>query len=39
MAAVNNYCTRAVLIEKGKIAIDGSPAEVADAYDNLFKSR
>lgn len=37
MGAVRQYCTRAVLIEKGKVAVDGSPDEVADAYDNLFK--
>lgn len=38
MGAVRQYCTRAVLIEKGKVAIDGSPDEVANAYDNLFRA-
>lgn len=38
MAQVEKYCTRAVLIEKGKVTIDGNPSEVTSAYNNLFES-
>lgn len=37
MTAVKNYCTRAVLIEKGVVKMDGSPEEVASGYEELFK--
>ncbi|MCA9341670.1 ABC transporter ATP-binding protein [Candidatus Saccharibacteria bacterium] len=37
MAQVEKYCTRAILIEKGKVTIDGNPSEVASAYNHLFE--
>lgn len=36
MGNVRKFCTRAVLIEKGKVTIDGSPEEVAKGYEGLF---
>ena len=36
MDQVERYCTRAVLIEKGRVTIDSTPSEVAKAYNNLF---
>ncbi|WP_260763406.1 ABC transporter ATP-binding protein [Candidatus Mycosynbacter amalyticus] len=37
MGAVTKYCTKALLIEKGKIKIEGNPEDVANQYvaDNL----
>ncbi|MBR2767250.1 ABC transporter ATP-binding protein [Candidatus Saccharibacteria bacterium] len=37
MENVRKYCTRAILIENGKIALDDSPEKVAKAYENLWK--
>ncbi len=37
MENVRKFCDRAILIDKGKITIDGSPDEVASAYENLWK--
>lgn len=37
MSAVRQYCTRAVLIEDGKIKVEGTPDEVAESYEELFK--
>ncbi|MDR1196689.1 MAG: ATP-binding cassette domain-containing protein [Candidatus Nomurabacteria bacterium] len=37
MGAVKEYCDRAVLLENGKVAFDGDPAEAADRYNGLFK--
>jgi ABC-type polysaccharide/polyol phosphate transport system ATPase subunit len=31
------YCTRAFLLEKGKISFGGDPEKVADAYNQLFQ--
>jgi ABC-2 type transport system ATP-binding protein len=36
MGAVRQYCDRAVMIEEGKIVKQGSPDEVAQAYQKLF---
>lgn len=36
MGAVRQYCDRAVMIEKGEIAISGSAEEVAQEYQKLF---
>ncbi|MBR3329556.1 ABC transporter ATP-binding protein [Candidatus Saccharibacteria bacterium] len=38
MENVRKFCDRAILIEKGKITLNGDPKEVADAYENLFKN-
>lgn len=32
MTAVRSLCTRAVLLEKGEVALDGSTAEIVDRY-------
>lgn len=37
MANVENYCTRAILIENGKIALEGNPKKVAEAYKKLWQ--
>lgn len=37
MENVRQFCDRAILIEDGKIAAEGSPDEVAEAYENLWK--
>lgn len=37
MANVRKYCSRAILIENGKILQDGKPDKVATAYENLWK--
>ncbi len=37
MENIRRFCDRAILIEKGKITLDGNPKEVATAYENLFK--
>ena len=36
MENVRKYCTRAILIEKGKISIDDEPEKVATAYEKLW---
>ena len=36
MESVRKYCTRAILIDDGKIIKDGSPSKVADAYLKLW---
>lgn len=36
MGAVREYCDRAILINEGKIAHEGSPNDVADEYLKLF---
>ena len=36
MDNVRKYCTRAILLEKGKIKLMGDPNEVADAYKALW---
>lgn len=36
MEAVRKFCDRAILIEEGKIMMDGEPEEVAKAYENLW---
>jgi len=36
MDAVRKYCTRAMLIEKGEILIQGDPEEVSEAYSAQF---
>lgn len=37
MEAVRRHCTRAMLIDNGKITAVGNPDEVADRYSELFK--
>lgn len=37
MDNVRKFCDRAILIENGKVTLDGSPEKVAKAYENLFK--
>ena len=37
MDKVIDFCDRAILIEKGRIKLDGDPKEVAEAYKNLWK--
>lgn len=39
MSAARDYCDRAVLIEDGKVAFDGSPDEAADRYYSLFNTK
>ena len=36
MDNVRKFCDRAILIEGGKIKLDGDPEEIADAYSNLW---
>ena len=36
MSAIERYCTRAIMIEKGEIVKSGSNLEVAEAYRELF---
>lgn len=36
MKNVEEFCDRAILIEKGKIKMDGKPKEVAEAYKKLW---
>ena len=36
MANVREFCTRAILIEEGKVKLDGKPEKVADAYEKLW---
>lgn len=37
MENVTRFCNRAILIENGKIALEGEPKIVAEAYNNLWK--
>lgn len=37
MENVRNHCTRAILIENGKIALEGEPEKVANAYKQLWQ--
>lgn len=37
MENVRRFCDRAILIEQGKVAAEGSPEEVAKAYENLWQ--
>ena len=36
MENVRKFCDRAILIEKGRVMIEGKPDEVATAYENLW---
>ena len=36
MAAVEKFCDRAILIENGKISLEGDPVKVAKAYNKLW---
>ncbi len=36
MNNICKYCTRAILIEKGKVELDGEPSTIAKAYNNLW---
>ncbi len=36
MENVREFCDRAILIEQGKIIMDGDPNEVADAYSEML---
>ena len=36
MGDVRKFCTRAILIDDGKIVLDGDPKDVADAYLKLW---
>ena len=36
MGNVRNFCTRAILIEEGKVKLDSTPNKVADAYEKLW---
>ena len=36
MDNVRKYCTRAILLEKGKVELDGNPEKVAEAYEKLW---
>lgn len=36
MENIEKYCSRAILIENGKIAVEGDPKTVAKAYKNLW---
>ncbi|MBQ3293261.1 ABC transporter ATP-binding protein [Candidatus Saccharibacteria bacterium] len=36
MNNVTKYCTRAILIENGKVILDGEPKKVAEAYEKLW---
>ena len=36
MNNVRSFCTRAILIEDGKVKLDSTPNEVADAYEKLW---
>ncbi|MBR3332277.1 ABC transporter ATP-binding protein [Candidatus Saccharibacteria bacterium] len=36
MENVRKYCSRAILLEDGKIKLDGDPKKVADAYEKLW---
>ena len=36
MGNVKKFCDRAILIEKGKVKLDGDPTKVAEAYNKLW---
>ena len=36
MGNVKRFCDRAILIEKGKVKLDGDPTKVAEAYSKLW---
>ena len=36
MESVRKFCSRAILIESGKIILDGSPDKVASAYNKML---
>lgn len=36
MSNIEKYCNRAILLEKGRIELEGNPHEVANAYKNLW---
>ena len=36
MDSVRKFCTRAILLEAGKIILDGDPDEVANAYNKML---
>lgn len=36
MNSIRKFCTRAILIEKGKVELDSTPEKVAKAYENLW---
>jgi ABC-2 type transport system ATP-binding protein len=36
MSAIQQFCDRAVLIEKSKLVLDSTPPKVADAYTKMF---
>lgn len=35
MSAVKRYCDRCILVEKGKVILEGNPEKIAREYDNL----
>ena len=37
MENVTKFCDRAILLEQGKIACEGDPKMVAEAYKDLWK--
>lgn len=37
MTNIRKFCTRAILLDNGRISLDGDPEIVADAYEKLFK--
>ena len=37
MENIKKYCTRAILIENGKVTLDDKPEKVAKAYENIWK--
>ncbi len=37
MENIKKYCTRAILIENGKVSLDDKPEKVAKAYENIWK--
>ena len=37
MENVRKFCDRAILLEDGKIVVEGEPEKVAKAYENLWK--
>lgn len=38
MAAVRKFCDRAILIDNGKIKLDGTPEKVSKAYEKLWQN-
>lgn len=39
MQNVRKFCDRAILIENGKVKLDGNPDDVADAYEALWEEK